>query len=416
MKTALHYASEKGHAEILGLLVEGGADVRYRTPFSDRHSDVGKDGSSFRNLCQNCCAEFTSEQQAEVEALLQTAIPAGQTSKAAQKQPEARRVSFSISQGLTAPTRSMQQPAGANTQPGVSSSRVVPQTNQYDSTSRGAGTMFDNLADPATGLVALTPVALQELVENSIEKMLESRSSSRMAELTASGRGKEIFSLECGVFWYRTPGLRARSHALRALRPLTVRDVTGLRPDVRAHAPLTSLRVALNLVGGAFELRSRVLHLWFMPGHADGAQTRREVDPLRQRLLPLVTFAAPLHIQRILNGGWRKMFPMADITKDKCSSANRSRDTKDDQQLIFRNGVATLETSSTVDVSSDLKLDATEFLGAAENLVKAIRKYLVPKGEIVADRLAIYFEQLKNNQSSSTRANSDVASVTTPSS
>ncbi|KAJ6454625.1 hypothetical protein C8R45DRAFT_944497 [Mycena sanguinolenta] len=285
--------------------------------------------------------QITTDQQAEVEVLLQSAIPA---SKTAQK---TRRVLFSVSEGAGAavPMRNHQQPVRRSGLLVASSSQAVTPIVQQNSAAGGAGTMFNDLVDPATGLIALTPVVLQELIGNSIERMLESR--------------EKISS--CGEAGF------ARSS-------LYILDLTS---------------------GARAEFFGRTKFIQ-MPGYVDSAQSRREVDPFCQHILPLVTFIAPVHIQWILAGSWRKTFLMADPTKEKFSSANRSRDTKDDQQLVFQNGVATLETPTAVDFSSDLKLDTTEFLGAMENLVKAVRNHLVPKGDVVANRLGLHFEQLKN--------------------
>jgi hypothetical protein len=96
-------------------------------------------------------------------------------------------------------------------------------------------------------------------------------------------------------------------------------------------------------------------------------------------------------------GGWKKPIPMTDLTPAMCSSTNKTRDTKEDRHMVARDGAIIWTETEQADMSGDKRMGTADFLLAADNLVKAVREFYVPReqADILADNLALHFAALK---------------------
>jgi hypothetical protein len=72
------------------------------------------------------------------------------------------------------------------------------------------------------------------------------------------------------------------------------------------------------------------------PGSMSGSLSKKKITATEftQRILPVVNTAIPLHIETNIKGGWKRPFPMTDLTPAACASTNKVRDKKEDRQLI----------------------------------------------------------------------------------
>jgi hypothetical protein len=120
-----------------------------------------------------------------------------------------------------------------------------------------------------------------------------------------------------------------------------------------------------------------------MPGGVNGpaAKTKITATVFSQRILPAVNVntAIPLHIETNIKGGWKRPFPMMDLTPAACTSTNKARDKKEDRHLIQRNGKFVLAEGERDDLSGDKLMTATDFLLASKNLVEAVKCWYTPE-------------------------------------
>jgi hypothetical protein len=119
--------------------------------------------------------------------------------------------------------------------------------------------------------------------------------------------------------------------------------------------------------------------------------------PFAKQVLPVSTTATPKHVHLNMAGGWKKQIPMTDLTPAMCSSTNKTRDTKEDRHMVARDGAIVWTETEQADMSGDKRMGAADLLLAADNLVKAVREFYVPReqADILAGNLVIHFAALK---------------------
>jgi hypothetical protein len=135
-----------------------------------------------------------------------------------------------------------------------------------------------------------------------------------------------------------------------------------------------------------------------MPGGAGAASAKKKITAtvFTQRILPAVNTAIPLHIETNIKGGWKRPFPMTDLTPAACASTNKARDKKEDRQLIQRDGKFVLAEGERDDLSGDKLMTATDFLLASKNLIEAVKRWYTPESlrKAAAKNLKKHFKVL----------------------
>lgn len=118
-----------------------------------------------------------------------------------------------------------------------------------------------------------------------------------------------------------------------------------------------------------------------MPGGGSSTLAKKKITAtaFTQRILPAVNTAIPLHIETNIKGGWKRPFPMTDLTPAACASTNKARDKKEDRQLIQRDGKFVLAEGERDDLSGDKLMTATDFMLASKNLVDAVKRWYTPE-------------------------------------
>ncbi|KAJ7894920.1 hypothetical protein B0H14DRAFT_3640701 [Mycena olivaceomarginata] len=110
----------------------------------------------------------------------------------------------------------------------------------------------------------------------------------------------------------------------------------------------------------------------------------------------VVNTAIPLHIETNIKGGWKRPFPMTDLTPAACVSTNKARDKKEDRQLIQRDGKFVLAEGERDDLSGDKLMTATDFMLASKNLIEAVKRWYTPESlrKAAAKNLKKHFKVL----------------------
>ncbi|KAF8193258.1 hypothetical protein K438DRAFT_1761964 [Mycena galopus ATCC 62051] len=226
--------------------------------------------------------------------------------------------------------------------------------------------------DPVTGNYSVSHEQLEALIERRADTITATRAAEVMAMLSASGSLPQVMLL-----------MSASCTCASALA--TVAFASGF--------PYLSVTDSTQAIDFGPPLRfpqatpMATPKFVQIPGFADSS-------------IPLVTFLPPLHIRTALGRGWTRAFPMADITMAKCSSANITRDSRDDRVPVFNSeGMLAWESSNKMIYHSvNKRLKALDFQMAGENLVKAVRQYFRPlkHPSPIADQLTIHFQNLRN--------------------
>lgn len=71
-----------------------------------------------------------------------------------------------------------------------------------------------------------------------------------------------------------------------------------------------------------------------MPGDMSGSLAKKKTmaTAFLQCILPAVNTAILLHVENNIKGGWKRLFPMTDLTLAACVLTNKVRDKKEDKR------------------------------------------------------------------------------------
>jgi hypothetical protein len=119
--------------------------------------------------------------------------------------------------------------------------------------------------------------------------------------------------------------------------------------------------------------------------------------PFAKHVLLVSATATPKHVCLNMATGWKKPILMTDLTPVMCSSTNKVCDTKEDQHIVTRDSAIIWTDTEEADMSGDKHMGAADFLLAADNLVKAVHEFYVPReqADILAGNLNLHFAALK---------------------